>query len=73
MVAGSSGSGREARSHAFLAGHSEMHAATRAQDRSKTAVGPIDDWPQGLRTAIGIHVGTLELQILLAEAASRSG
>jgi PAS domain S-box-containing protein len=38
----------------FLARGGEMGALTRAKDWSKTAVGPIESWPQSLRTTLGI-------------------
>lgn len=38
----------------FLAKGGEMGALTRAKDWSKTKVGPIESWPQSLRTTLGI-------------------
>jgi PAS domain S-box-containing protein len=38
----------------FLARGGEMGALTRAKDWSKTAVGPVESWPQSLRTTLGI-------------------
>ncbi|MFH6959755.1 PAS domain S-box protein [Flavobacterium aquidurense] len=38
----------------FLANGGEMGALMRATDWSKSPVGPIDSWPQSLRTALGI-------------------
>ena len=38
----------------FLARGGEMGALTRAKDWSKTAVGPVELWPQSLRTTLGI-------------------
>lgn len=38
----------------FLARGGEMGMLTRAKDWSKTAVGPIESWPQSLRTTLGI-------------------
>ncbi len=38
----------------FLANGGEMGAFTRAKDWSKTAVGPVESWPQSLRTTLGI-------------------
>jgi PAS domain S-box-containing protein len=38
----------------FLAKGGEMGALTRAKDWSKTAVGPVESWPQSLRTTLGI-------------------
>ena len=41
-----------ARSESFAAGGGELGALTRAFDWSKTAVGPMKDWPQSLRTSV---------------------
>ena len=38
----------------FLAKGGEMGALTRAKDWSKTKVGPVESWPQSLRTTLGI-------------------
>ncbi|HEU0126422.1 MAG TPA: PAS domain-containing sensor histidine kinase, partial [Flavobacterium sp.] len=38
----------------FLANGGEMGKLTRAKDWSKTSVGPIENWPQSLRTTLGI-------------------
>lgn len=38
----------------FLAKGGEMGVLTRAKDWSKTAVGPVESWPQSLRTTLGI-------------------
>src|SRR3954469_10189972 len=38
----------------FLSKGGEMGALTRAKDWSKTAVGPVETWPQSLRTTLGI-------------------
>jgi len=38
----------------FLANGGEMGELTRAKDWSKTAVGPVESWPQSLRTTLGI-------------------
>ena len=37
-----------------LAGGGEMGALTRAFDWSSTPLGPVSEWPQSLRTAVGI-------------------
>lgn len=37
-----------------MAGGGEMGALTRAKDWSQTAVGPVDTWPQSLRTTLSI-------------------
>jgi PAS domain S-box-containing protein len=39
---------------AFLAGGGEMGERIRRKDWSRTALGPAEDWPQGLKTAIRI-------------------
>ncbi|TDP03341.1 PAS domain-containing protein [Flavobacterium sp. 245] len=38
----------------FLSNGGEMGALTRAKDWSKTPVGPVETWPQSLRTTLGI-------------------
>ncbi|MBS7253538.1 PAS domain-containing sensor histidine kinase [Flavobacterium branchiicola] len=38
----------------FLSKGGEMGALTRAKDWSKTPVGPVETWPQSLRTTLGI-------------------
>jgi PAS domain S-box-containing protein len=38
----------------FLANGGEMGELTRAKDWSKTAAGPVETWPQSLRTTLGI-------------------
>lgn len=38
----------------FLANGGEMGRLTRAKDWSKTSVGPAENWPQSLRTTLGI-------------------
>ncbi|WP_433829944.1 hypothetical protein [Flavobacterium anhuiense] len=38
----------------FLANGGEMGTLTRAKDWSKAAVGPVEFWPQSLRTTLGI-------------------
>ncbi|MET3028009.1 PAS domain S-box protein [Flavobacterium sp. UW10123] len=42
------------KNYSFLANGGEMGQLTRAKDWSKTAVGPIELWPQSLRTTLGI-------------------
>src|SRR6476661_5445910 len=39
---------------AFLAGGGELGGRIRAFDWSRTALGPIRGWPQGLRSALSI-------------------
>jgi len=41
----------------FLAGGGEMGALMRAHDWSATPLGPAPDWPQPLRSAVGIMLG----------------
>ncbi|HLT74025.1 MAG TPA: response regulator, partial [Ohtaekwangia sp.] len=41
-------------SHDFLVGGGEMGELVRSTDWSKTPVGPVDTWPQSLRTAVSI-------------------
>ncbi len=43
---------------AFLAGGGEMGALMRAHDWGATALGPPASWPQGLRTAVRLALGT---------------
>ncbi|HVY46437.1 MAG TPA: PAS domain-containing protein, partial [Minicystis sp.] len=38
--------------HDFLSGGGEMGALMRAKDWSETALGPVDAWPQSLRTTV---------------------
>ncbi|MEP6591452.1 MAG: hypothetical protein ABJC19_09740, partial [Gemmatimonadota bacterium] len=44
--------------HAILAGGGEMGKLMRRIDWSRTAVGPVDLWPQSLRTALSILMET---------------
>ena len=44
--------------HDFLAGGGEMGARTRTFDWSKTPAGPIESWPQSLKTAVSICLGS---------------
>ena len=39
-------------------GNSEMDRLVRSLDWSKTAVGPVETWPQSLRTAVSICLGS---------------
>jgi signal transduction histidine kinase/DNA-binding response OmpR family regulator len=43
---------------AFLAGGGKLGALMRAKDWSTTPVGPVDGWPQSLRTAVQIMLGS---------------
>lgn len=45
-------------STSFLSGDGEMSRRTREYDWSSTPVGPIDTWPQGLKTAVQIMLGS---------------
>ncbi|WP_044129271.1 ATP-binding protein [Rudanella lutea] len=45
--------GAETSNH-FLAGGGEMGALIRSMDWSKTALGPVDTWPQSLRTSVSL-------------------
>jgi len=47
----------EAGAHDWLIGGGEMGGRTRSFDWSNTPVGPIDRWPQSLKTAISIMLG----------------
>ncbi len=38
----------------FLAGDGEMAALVRSRDWSRTSLGPIEDWPQSLRTTVSL-------------------
>src|SRR6186713_3118749 len=42
----------------FLGGGGEMGARMRALDWSGTALGPVEDWPQSLRSAVSICIGS---------------
>jgi signal transduction histidine kinase len=48
----------------FLAGGGEMGERIRSLDWSTTAFGPVDDWPQSLRTTIGMMLPS-KAQIVL--------
>ena len=43
---------------AFLSGPGEMAAIMRAHDWSATTLGPPSDWPQALRTAVRLMLGS---------------
>jgi PAS domain S-box-containing protein len=43
---------------AWLAGGGEMGALMRSNDWSKTALGPIEDWPQSLKVSAGICIAS---------------
>src|SRR4030095_1308998 len=42
----------------FLAAGGEMGERTRAFDWSQTPVGPVSEWPQSLKTAVSICLGS---------------
>src|ERR1044072_974127 len=42
----------------FLSGGGEMGALMRAVDWSKTPLGPVETWPQSLRTAISLMLAS---------------
>ena len=48
----------------FLAGGGEMGERIRSLDWSSTPLGPVDDWPQSLRTAVGMMLPS-KAQIVL--------
>jgi signal transduction histidine kinase len=48
----------------FLVGGGEMGERIRAMDWSKTRLGPVDDWPQSLRSALS-HLLPSKAQIVL--------
>src|SRR5215218_2806039 len=43
---------------AYFVGGGEMGALMRAMDWSKTALGPVEQWPQSLRSAVSICLGS---------------
>jgi PAS fold len=45
---------RERRTAEFLSGGGDMGALMRTTDWSQTALGPVADWPQSLRTSVGL-------------------
>lgn len=47
-----------ASSTAFLSGGGEMGALTRAKDWAQTWLGPVSQWPQSLKTAVSICLGS---------------
>jgi len=50
--------------HGFLAGGGEMGERIRALDWSKTPLGPVDGWPQSLRSALS-HLLPSKAQIAM--------
>ncbi|MDJ1494946.1 ATP-binding protein [Cytophagaceae bacterium DM2B3-1] len=43
-----------ASSHSFISGGGEMGALIRSMDWSKTPLGPVEDWPQSLKTTVSL-------------------
>ena len=52
------GAQQEASPEGWLVGGGEMGAIMRATDWSKTKLGPVESWPQSLRTAVSICLGS---------------
>lgn len=52
QMAYSGGGEKQVSQRTFLSGSSEMAALMRTVDWSKTKLGPIDQWPQSLRTSV---------------------
>ena len=44
--------------NAFLAGGGEMGERMRELDWSRTPLGPVEAWPQSLRSAVSICIGS---------------
>ena len=42
----------------YLIGSGEMATLIRSRDWSATPLGPIDDWPQSLRTTVSLCLGS---------------
>ena len=42
----------------LFAGSGEMAAIMRGMDWSRTKLGPVEDWPQSLRTMLGVILGS---------------
>lgn len=40
--------------HSFISGGGEMGALIRSMDWSKTPLGPVEDWPQSLKTTVSL-------------------
>ena len=51
--------------HALFAGPGEMRALCRAKDWSATPLGPIEEWPASLRTAVGLVLASPTAMIVL--------
>src|ERR1700704_2179993 len=51
---GASARRQESRRHGWLAGGGEMGKLIAAMDWSKTPLGPIESWPQSLRTTVSL-------------------
>ena len=50
--------------HAFLRGGGEMGARMRAMDWSSTAVGPVESWPQSLRSTLSLLLPSRAQEVL---------
>jgi signal transduction histidine kinase len=55
---GANGAKKEAVAPDFLAGGGEMGARMRVTDWSTTSLGPVESWPQSLRSAVSICIGS---------------
>jgi signal transduction histidine kinase/ActR/RegA family two-component response regulator/PAS domain-containing protein len=49
---------KDTRLEAWLSGGGEMGTLVRSMDWNKTRLGPIESWPQSLRTAVSICLGS---------------
>jgi hypothetical protein len=49
----------------FAAGGGKMGALLRGHDWSKTALGPLETWPQSLRTTVGLVLHSVVPIVLL--------
>src|SRR5581483_8721882 len=48
----------------FLAGGGEVGALVRAMDWARTPIGPVESWPQSLKTAVSICLGSRHPMVL---------
>lgn len=44
--------------HSFLSGGGEMGTLIRDKDWSKTSLGPMEKWPQSLKTTLNIVISS---------------
>lgn len=51
--------------YSFLRGGGEVGALMRATDWAKTALGPVETWPQSLKTMVGVVLGNRLPMLLL--------